>query len=106
MISLNLLKNSRVKSDPSAYSYLFGPYDFNKYPMAPPGTRVIVHENPGNRTSWGYNSTTGWYIGPSLDHYRYMQCYMPITGVVRIIDALQYIPKAFAFPKRTTEDYL
>ena len=31
---------------------------------------------------------------------------MPATGIVRITDTLQCIPKAFAFPKTTTEDYL
>ena len=90
----------------SSYAYLFGPYDFNKSPMAPPGTRVIVHNKPGNQRSWFHHGTTGWYIGPSLDHYRCMQCYIPSTGIVIITDTLQYIPKAFALPKTTTEDYL
>ena len=31
---------------------------------------------------------------------------MPTTGIVRIADTLQYIPKTFAFPKTATEDYL
>ena len=31
---------------------------------------------------------------------------MPVTGIVRITDTLQYIPKTFAVPKTTTEDYL
>ena len=35
-----------------------------------------------------------------------MKCYMPVTGIERITDTLQYIPKAFAFPKSTAEDYL
>ena len=74
--------------------------------MAPPGTRVIVHNKPGNRTSWGHHVTKGWYIGPSLDHYRCMQCYMPATAIVLITDTLQYTPKAFAFPKTTIEYYM
>ena len=72
--------------------------------MAPPGTRVIVHEKRGNRTSWGHHGTLVWYIGPSLDHYRCMQFYMPATSIVRITDTLQYTPKAFASPN--TEDFL
>ena len=43
-ITLNLLPNSRVNPALSTYAYLFGPYDFNKSPIAPPGTRVIVHK--------------------------------------------------------------
>ena len=42
VITLNLLQNSRVNPALSAYTYLFGTYDFDKSPMAPPGTRLIV----------------------------------------------------------------
>ena len=102
VITLNLLKNSRVNPALSAYAFLFGPYDFNKYSMAPPGTCVIVHDKPVKRTLWGHHDTPGWYISPSLDHYLCMQCYMPTTGIVIITDTLQYIRKEFAFPKTTT----
>ena len=74
--------------------------------MEPPGTRVIVHDKPGNRTSWGHHGTPVWYIGPSLDHYICIQGYMAATGIVRNTDTLQYIPKDFAFEKTTTVDDL
>ena len=74
--------------------------------MAAPGTCVIVHEKPGNCTSWGHHSTISFYIGPSLYHYICMHCYMPATAIVRITDTLKYIMKVFTFPKTTTEDYL
>ena len=105
-ITLDLYRNSRVNPGLSSYAYLFGPYDFHKSHMELPGTRMIVHEKPGNRTSWVHNVTPGWYIGLSLDHYRFMQCYMHATGIVRITDTLQYTPNTFAFPTTTTEDYL
>ena len=73
--------------------------------MAPSVTHVIVHEKPVNGTLWIHHCTPGWYIGTSLDYYRCMLCYMPETGKVRITDTLQYIPKSFAFPKITTEEY-
>ena len=74
--------------------------------MAQPGTLMIVHNKPSNCTSWGNNGTPGWYIGPSLDQYICMKCYIPATDIVRITGTLQYIPKASAFPKTTTKDYL
>ena len=100
VITLNLLRNSRVNPDLSAYAYLFRPYDFNKSPMALPRTRMKVHDKYGNRTSWGHHGTPGWYICPSLEHYRCMQCYIPATSIVRITDTLQYILKAFVFQKK------
>ena len=53
----------------SAYAYLFGNYDFNENPLAPPGTKVMVHMKPEQRTSWDPNAKLGWYVGPSLHHY-------------------------------------
>ena len=47
-ITLNPLRNSRVNPDLAAYAYLFGPYDFKKSHMVPPGTHVIVHDKPVN----------------------------------------------------------
>ena len=64
LITLNILLNSRVNPALSEYTYLYGPYNFNKYPMEPPGTRVILHDKPGNFTSLGHHVTLGWYIGP------------------------------------------
>ena len=105
-ITLNLLRNSEVKRALSAYAYLFGPYNFNKSPMALTVTRMLVHVKPGNWTSWGHNGTTGWYIGPYLYQYRCMQCYMPATVIEIITDTLQYIPKEFSLPKTTTQNYI
>ena len=42
-ITLNLLRQFRVNPKLSTYAYLFGNYDFNRCPMAPPGTRVVVN---------------------------------------------------------------
>ena len=98
-ITLNLLRNSRVNPALSAYAYLFFPYDFNISPMEPHITRVVVYDKPVNRISCGRHVTLGWYIGPCLDHYRCMHCYMPATVILRITDTLRYIPKVFDFPK-------
>ena len=106
LITLNLLLNYRVNPALSPYAYLYDPCDFNRSPMAPPGTHVIVHNNTGNQTSWDHHGTPSCYIGPSLDHYRCMQCYIPTTGIVSITDTLQYTTKEFVFPKTSTEDYL
>ena len=42
-ITLNLLQTSRLNPNLSAYAHLNSNYDFNWHPMAPPGTKVIVH---------------------------------------------------------------
>ena len=45
-ISLNLLRASRVHPHISAYASLFGTFDYNRTPMAPPGTKVVFHNKP------------------------------------------------------------
>ena len=70
-ISLNLLL--------SAYSSLFGVFDFQKYPMAPPGTKVVFHNKTSQRPSWGFNGQEGWYVGPALDHYQNIMVFFPDT---------------------------
>jgi hypothetical protein len=105
-LTLNLLRSSRVNPKLSSYAYLFGNFDFNKTPLAPPGTRVAVHLKPDQRASWAYHTEEGWYIGPSMEHYRCVKCYVPTTSRERNVDTLQFFPKKIPFPRITTEDYL
>jgi hypothetical protein len=105
-LTLNLLRSSRVNPKLSAYAYLHGNFDFNKTPLAPPGTKVLVHLKPDQRPSWAYHGEEGWYVGPSMHHYRCVQCYMPTTGRVRDVDTVEFFPTIIPFPTITTADYL
>ena len=105
-LTLNLLRPSRVSPRLSAYAYLFGTFDFNKTLFAPAGTRVLVHKKPKQRNSWAYHGVEGWYIGPSLNHYCCVRCYLSSTGAVRDADMVQFFPTQVKFPKVTTEDML
>ena len=71
-LTLNLLRASRLNPKLSAYAQLEGTFDFTRTPLAPPGTRVIIHEKPTTRQTWSPHGTDGWYVGPALHHY---QCY-------------------------------
>jgi hypothetical protein len=44
-LTLNLLRKSIINPRMSDYAQLNGRFDFNRAPLAPPGTRVIAHEN-------------------------------------------------------------
>ena len=84
-LTLNLLKLS-------ADAYLNGNFDFNKTPLAPPGTKVVIHLKPDQRASWSYHGEEGWYVGPSMEHYRCVKCYIPSTARERDVDTLQFFP--------------
>ena len=69
-ITLNLLRPCRVNPKISAYNAIFGSFDFNKSPLAPPGTKVVIQEKPDNHRSWAPRGTKDWCVGPALEHYR------------------------------------
>ena len=106
VLTVNLLRNSRVNCKLSAYAYLFGHFDFNATPLAPPGTRILLHLKPAKRTSWGFHGEEGWYIGPSLEHYRCVKCFMPTTGTVRDADTVEFFPHKIPIPVLTTDSCL
>ena len=74
--------------------------------MALPGTKVIVHTHPDKRASWELQGEQGWYIGPSLDHYRCMKCYIPRTRAVINSNSIEFFPRQIPFPEVTLQDHL
>ena len=69
-LTFNLLRQSNMAPKVSAHAHLFGPFDFNRMPLAPLGCAVYVHVPPEARRTWGVKTRPGWYVGFSPDHYR------------------------------------
>jgi hypothetical protein len=104
VITLNLLRQSRLNPKLSAYSQLFGAFDFNKTPLAPPGTRVITHVKADARNSWATHGDPGWYIGPAMEHYRCYRTYITKTRDTRITDTVEFFPTRVPMPKLSSKD--
>ena len=98
---LNLLHASRLNPKLSAYAQLEGTFDFTHTPLAPPGTRVIIHEKPTNCQTWALHGTDGWYLGPALHHYQCYRVWVPRTPAERIVDTISFFPKAVPLPELT-----
>lgn len=105
-LTLNLLRTSRINPALSAHQILFGNYNFNATPIAPPGTKVLVHEKPDQRASFAPHGITGWYVGPAPEHYRCYKVYIPSTNKTRITDTVQFFPHATPFPATNATTYL
>ena len=105
-LSLNLLRNSRVNPKLSSYAYLFGNFNFNRTPLAPPGTLMGVHLKPDNRASWDPHAKKCWYVGPAMEHYRNFKCYNPLTRAEVITDTVDIFPHNESIPTITDEEYL
>jgi hypothetical protein len=50
--TLNLMRASRINPRLSAEAPLNGAFDYNNPPLAPPGTKVLMHETPNRRRTW------------------------------------------------------
>jgi hypothetical protein len=105
-LTLNLLRSSRIHPSLSAYASLYGAFDFNRTPIAPLGTRIVAHVNADTRTSFGDHGRTGWYIGPSLQHYRCWRCYLPDTRAEVDVLKVDFFPEKTPFPLFNREAYL
>ena len=91
---LNVLRPSKDGKTQSAYEALYGePYDFNRHPIAPAGTKTVLYEPADTRSSWGPRGIDGWYVGPAKDHYRAYQIYIPETKRIRIGNTVQFFPQ-------------
>jgi hypothetical protein len=104
-ITLNLFRKSRINPRMSAYAQLNGHFDFNRTPLAPPGTRVIAHEKPDQQASWDPHGVDGYYLGPALDHYPCYQVHVTKTKGARINDTVEFFPSKLAMPN-TSSKYL
>ena len=52
ILSLNLLRGSIMNPKLSAHAQVHGSFDLNATTIAPPGTKIIIHDKPIVRGSW------------------------------------------------------
>ena len=69
-ITINLLCQFNATPTVSAYAHMFGPFNYNKMPLAPMGCNVQVHGKSSKRGTWAFHSVDGWYLATSPEHYR------------------------------------
>jgi hypothetical protein len=104
VLTLNLLRQSRVTSKLSAHAQLQVPFDYNATPLAPPGTKVIIHENPDQRGLWSPHGLNGWYIDPAMEHYRTHIVYCSTVGDEIISDTVEFPPQHCKVPGISSAD--
>jgi hypothetical protein len=102
--TLNLLRQSRLNPRLSAHAQLNGTFDYNCTPMAPPGTRVILHETPAQRGTWATHGERGWYIGPAPEHIRNYWLYVTKTAAERICGTVELFPSQCPMPRLSSTD--
>ena len=90
VMTLKMLRPSRLNNRLSAYAQINGAFDYNATPLAPPGTQVLVHEGPKDRKSWDPHSVDGRYVRPAMKHYRCFRYHIPTTNSERIAETVEF----------------
>jgi hypothetical protein len=105
-MTLNMLRRSRINPRLSAHTQIFGVFDYNRTPLAPIGTRTVVHEQTTQqgRTTFSDHGVVGWIIGPALDHYRHWEIFIPKTRGTRVSDTVVFLPAKYTMPTTASAD--
>jgi hypothetical protein len=105
VLTLNMLRKSRINPKLSAYNQLFGNFDFNATPLAPLGTKVIAYERKEQRlTSWSDHGQLGWYLSHAPNHYRNYTVFIINTRGTRTCDTVVFLPSKFPMPATSSTD--
>jgi hypothetical protein len=102
--TLNLMRPSRINPRPSAEAQLNGAFDYNKTPLAPPGTKVLIHETPNRCQTWANHGADGWYLGGAPEHYRCYQVYATKTRAECIARMVEFFLHYGEMPQLSSAD--
>jgi hypothetical protein len=80
------------------------PFNFNKTPLAPLGTKTLAYDDPATRTSWAPHATDGFYMGPAINHYPCLCFYIPSTRCFHFSDTWQLYPTHCQIPVLSEHD--
>jgi hypothetical protein len=103
--TLNLLRSSRLHPKLSAKENLNGTFDFNCTPLAPLGTKVLLHETPTQRRTWAPHGVEGWYAGYAPKHYRCYTIHVIRTNKTRIGSTVKFFPTQCTMPHTSSAIY-
>jgi hypothetical protein len=79
-LTLNLLRQSNISPNISAYAHVHGQHDYMRNLFAPIGCRVEVHIKPDNQATWEMHCKLGFSVGTLMEHYR---CYKVIKSSIQ-----------------------
>jgi hypothetical protein len=104
--TLNMLRALRIDPTKLANKILYGPYDWNRYPLALLGCKAVVYEDGNTRGSWASRGVDAFYLGPAMDHYRCNHYYIPDTRAYHISGSSKLFPQHCQLPMLTPHQHL
>ena len=86
------------------YVQIFGTFDFNTTPIAPPGKKIIAHEKPNQCSTWSKHGVSVWYIISALEHYMCYKVFVIETIIERIVELEELPPQNVRMPRVLSAD--
>jgi hypothetical protein len=96
--TLNMLHPSCINPDISADEAVHGPYNWNCFLLAPPGSKAVVYESPKTQDLWGSRDIDACCVCLSLDHYWCNHFFIPETQAYRISISAKLFPQHCQVP--------
>ena len=112
-MTLNMLRTSRRDPTLSAHTVLEGLFDWNRTPLAPIGTLIVVYDDPSVHGIFASHGTNAYYVGPAMDHhrpegdvsnYRLQRFFSPSTRSYRTMGTRELYPAHCKVPTLLEED--
>ena len=89
-VTLNLLCQTTLDPSRSAWTYFYGPFDYDATPLGTLGCNIIAHKKTGTRNSWDFHGTAGWNVGVALQHYRCHTIVSKSTKLAQVSDTVEF----------------
>ena len=104
VITLNMLLQSRINPKLSAHDQVFGTFNYQRTPLVPLGTKVIIHKRPDQRKTLDKHGLSGFLVNRAKDHFQSYQVSVTRTGATRVSDAIELLPSKYTMPKTSSND--
>jgi hypothetical protein len=99
VLTLNLLRQSNVAPNISAWAYRHGSFDYIRMPLAPMLCEVQFHIKPSRRKTFGEHSGDGFYLKTSEEHYRTHVVFVKKAITKRLADTVFFKHKYIHSPR-------
>jgi hypothetical protein len=96
---------SQQNPNKPANQEIYGTFNFNATPLAPPGTKSLIYDDLAAQTSWAPHATGGLYVDPASDHYQCLQFYIPATQRFRFSGMWHLYPTHCQIPISLQQDF-
>jgi hypothetical protein len=102
-LTVNLLRQSNVVPQISAFAHAHGQHDYMKKPFVPIGCAVQIYVKPKNRGTWDTHTKAGFNLGMSMEHHQCFKIYVTKIRATRVSDTVffkhQYITNPMVSPE-------